>query len=196
MTVETPAFAESIKEGDITFDKKVGDSVAEDEVIAKIETDKTTMEVKAPKAGVIEELLVADGSTITANLPIIKLRVGGAGAAPAAAPAAPPKPAAAPKQEVAAEKPAPAAASPPTSMPQAPPVPSKPVSSIPISQIPVTPLTNFAGTGEPMNINKISGTRNETRVKMSKMRQTVANRLKSAQNTCAMLTTFNEINMG
>lgn len=202
VTIESPTFAESIKEGDITFDKKVGESVAEDEIIAKIETDKTTIEIKAPKAGVIEELLVADGSAITANLPIIKLRTAGSGAAAsAAAPAAASKPAEAPKQEEKAAAPAAAAqaaAAPPTSMPEPPKVPQKPSASVPLAQIPVTafrPLETSGG-GEPMNINKISGTRNETRVKMSKMRQTVASRLKTAQNTCAMLTTFNEINMG
>ena len=204
ITIESPAFAESIKEGDITFDKKVGDSVTEDEIVAKIETDKTTIEIKAPRSGVIEELLVADGATITANLPIIKLRAGGAKGA-VASPAAVAKPAAAPAATAAA---AAAAAAPkpqdsgslaPSSMPEAPKVPQKPAASVPVSQVPVTAFKgleagSFSG-GEPMNINKISGTRNETRVKMSKMRQTVASRLKNSQNTCAMLTTFNEINM-
>jgi len=193
LTIESPAFAESIKEGDVTFLKKVGDAVAEDEEIAKVETDKTTIEVKSPKSGVIEAILVPDGSTITANMPIIKLRVGAAGAAApkAEAPAA----AAAPKKEEAK----PAAAAPPPPPPQqqqarVTPVPSAPSHSIPVAQVPVTPFV--ASSSAPVDISKISGTRAETRVKMSKMRQTVASRLKTAQNTCAMLTTFNEINMG
>ena len=62
------------------------------------------------------------------------------------------------------------------------------------SQVPVTPLKPYVE--QAADINKISGTRAETRVKMSRMRQTVASRLKNAQNTTAMLTTFNEINMG
>jgi 2-oxoglutarate dehydrogenase E2 component (dihydrolipoamide succinyltransferase) len=59
----------------------------------------------------------------------------------------------------------------------------------------VTPFKP-AESSSTQNINKIGGTRSESRVKMSKMRQTVASRLKASQNTCAMLTTFNEINMG
>ena len=198
VTIESPTFAESIKEGDITFDKKVGDSVKEDEIVAKIETDKTTIEIKAPKAGVIEELLVADGSTITANLPIIKLKVGAAAGASAPSAAAPAKAAAQattpppPPPQQQASQPA------PTSMPEAPKVPQRPLASVPIASVPVTPFkeaSSGGNGGEPMNINKISGSRNETRVKMSKMRQTVSSRLKTAQNTCAMLTTFNEVNM-
>jgi pyruvate/2-oxoglutarate dehydrogenase complex dihydrolipoamide acyltransferase (E2) component len=146
----------------------VGDSVTEDEIVAKIETDKTTIEIKAPKAGVIEELLVADGATITANLPIIKLRAGaGAGAAkPAAAAPAPAPAAAAPTPAPQQEQQAQAA---PTSMPEAParPAAQKPLASVPIASVPVTafkPLESSASLGEAMNINKISGTRNETRV--------------------------------
>jgi len=63
--------------------------------------------------------------------------------------------------------------------------------------VPVTPFKQTTVIEQQTaDINKISGTRAESRVKMSKMRQTVASRLKNAQNTCAMLTTFNEINMG
>lgn len=195
ITIESPTFAESIKEGDIRFEKKVGDHVKQDELIAKIETDKTAMEIHAPKAGIIEELLVEEGASVTANLPILKLKVVQGGAQPAAA-AATPAPA--------APKPAPQAASPPPPPPQPqqpaksvlaspPPLPKEPVSSIPISQIPITPFVPTSS--QPVDINKIGGSRVETRVKMSKMRQTVASRLKQAQNTCAMLTTFNEINM-
>jgi 2-oxoglutarate dehydrogenase E2 component (dihydrolipoamide succinyltransferase) len=153
------------------------------------------MEIHAPKAGVIEQLLVEEGASVTANLPIIKLKVVAGGAQPAAAastPApAPPKP---------ASQPAPAPPSPPQSEQQTksilsnpPPLPKQPASSTPISQIPITPFVPTSS--QPVDINKIGGSRVETRVKMSKMRQTVATRLKQSQNTCAMLTTFNEINM-
>ena len=157
VTIESPAFAESIKEGDVTFLKKVGDAVVEDEEIAKVETDKTTIEVKSPKSGVIEAILVPDGSTITANMPIIKLRVGAAGAgAPAAA--------AAPKKEEAK----PAAAAPPPPPPQqqqaakVTPVPSAPSHSIPVAQVPGTPFV--ASSSASVDISKISGTRAETKV--------------------------------
>jgi 2-oxoglutarate dehydrogenase E2 component (dihydrolipoamide succinyltransferase) len=172
--------------------------VKADELIAKIETDKTAIEVFAPKAGVIEEFLVKDGSSVTANLPIIKLKPSDGSAAtsasaepsskPAAATSPPPPPP--PPQQPQAAKPA------PSTMPEVPPVPKSAASATLVSQIPVTPLKSVeSSTGAAADINKIGGTRAETRVKMSKMRQTVASRLKTAQNTCAMLTTFNECNM-
>lgn len=189
ITIESPAFAESIKEGDIQFLKQVGESVEADECIAKVETDKTTMDILAPSSGVVEELLVEDGSTIAANQAVLKLTLGAAApakptAAPVPTPAAEPKPA-----PVAAAAPTPA----PSSLPQVPPIPTAPKSVTQVSQVPVTPAKTMNMTADP---NKISGTRAETRVKMSKMRKTVASRLKEAQNTTAMLTTFNEINMG
>jgi len=191
ITIESPEFADSIKEGDITFVKKVGDSVKTDEIVAKIETDKTTIEVAAPKAGVIEALLVDDGSTITARLPIMKLAAGATSfSAPASAPASQPVAAPVVSEAAPASKPA-------VSTPQVPPVPKAPVSTTLTSQVPVTPFKQTTVIEQQTaDINKISGTRAESRVKMSKMRQTVASRLKNAQNTCAMLTTFNEINMG
>merc|ERR1712106_124135 len=102
-----PAFADSISEGDIRWEKAVGDTVAEDEVICKIETDRTSVPVPSPTSGVIEELLVEDGSTVAPGAKLLKLKVGPAGAAapkpaaaaapiPATPPPPPPKPAAAP----------------------------------------------------------------------------------------------------
>ena len=87
----------------------------------------------------------------------------------------------------------------PTSTPAVPPTPKAPQRETSVSQIPVTPakapalqqLSSVAG----IDPNKITGTRSETRVKMSRMRLKIAERLKEAQNTCAMLTTFNEIDM-
>ncbi|GLD59819.1 dihydrolipoyllysine-residue succinyltransferase component of 2-oxoglutarate dehydrogenase complex, mitochondrial-like isoform X2 [Lates japonicus] len=64
VTVKTPAFAESVTEGDVRWEKAVGDSVTEDEVVCEIETDKTSVQVPAPAAGVIEELLVPDGGKV------------------------------------------------------------------------------------------------------------------------------------
>lgn len=189
ITIESPAFAESIKEGDIQFEKQVGDSVQADECIAKVETDKTTMDVLAPEAGVIEEWLVEDGSTIGPNQAVVKLTLGGA-AAPAAKPKAAPAPAAPAPTPAAVATPA----ATPTTLPKVPEIPKAPASVTQVSAVPVTPLkATPMATADP---TKISGTRAETRVKMSKMRKTVASRLKEAQNTTAMLTTFNEVNMG
>ncbi|OWK09725.1 DLST, partial [Cervus elaphus hippelaphus] len=131
ITVKTPAFAESVTEGDVRWEKAVGDTVAEDEVVCEIETDKTSVQVPSPANGVIEALLVPDGGKVEGGTPLFTLRK--TGAAPAKA-----KPAAAP-----------AAAAP---------------------------------KAEPAE-------------KMNRMRQRIAQRLKEAQNTCAMLTTFNEIDM-
>lgn len=143
--------------------KKAGDQVAEDEVIAKIETDKTTIDVKSPKSGVIESILFQDGSAVTANTPVAKLKVGASGGAPAAKPSEPA--AAAPKKE---EPKAAAAPPPPPPPPQTPaqqarvtPLPSSPSQTIPVAQIPITPA---AMSSAAIDINKITGTRAETRV--------------------------------
>ncbi|VDO92806.1 unnamed protein product, partial [Soboliphyme baturini] len=73
--VEGPTFPESISEGDIRWTKKKGDFVKEDEVVAEIETDKTNIEVPASSSGIIEELLVADGSKVTSRQLIYKIRL-------------------------------------------------------------------------------------------------------------------------
>lgn len=195
IVINSPEFAESVKDGNITFLKQVGDAVKEDELIANIETDKTAIEVKAPKAGVIEALLVEEGAAVTARSPIVKLTLGAGGGAAAAPAASAPKPAAA------AAAPKPAAAEAPkqqeshADQQKVPPLPKAPAASSPVSKIPITPLATGSFSSQAIDINKIGGTRAETRVKMSKMRQTVSKRLKESQNTCAMLTTFNEINM-
>ena len=89
--VVCPAFADSISEGDVRWEKAVGDSVAEDDVLCEIETDKTSVPVPSPAAGVITELLVEDGATVSPGTKLLKMKLG-AGGAPAA-----PKPAAAPE---------------------------------------------------------------------------------------------------
>ncbi|KAK7879059.1 hypothetical protein WMY93_034158 [Mugilogobius chulae] len=139
VTVKTPAFAESVTEGDVRWEKAVGDSVTEDEVVCEIETDKTSVQVPSPAAGVIEELLVPDGGKVEGGTPLFKLRKGVSAikATPAPAPAAP------------------------------------------------------AASAEGVT----KGARTESRVKMNRMRLRIAQRLKEAQNTCAMLTTFNEVDM-
>uniref|UniRef100_A0AAQ4QFH5 Dihydrolipoyllysine-residue succinyltransferase component of 2-oxoglutarate dehydrogenase complex, mitochondrial n=1 Tax=Gasterosteus aculeatus aculeatus TaxID=481459 RepID=A0AAQ4QFH5_GASAC len=153
VTVRTPAFAESVTERDVRWEKAVGDTVSEDEVVCEIETDKTSVQVPSPVAGVIEELLVPDGGKVESGTALFTLRKGAAGAPKAEAPAA--------------------AASPPTSA-TLPPPPSS-VGPIPTAMPPVPPVP--------------------AHVKMNRMRLRIAQRLKEAQNTCAMLTTFNEVDM-
>ncbi|XP_037606103.1 dihydrolipoyllysine-residue succinyltransferase component of 2-oxoglutarate dehydrogenase complex, mitochondrial-like [Sebastes umbrosus] len=177
VTVKTPAFAESVSEGDVRWEKAVGDSVSEDEVVCEIETDKTSVQVPAPASGVIEELLVPDGGKVEGGTPLFKLRKGAVAAKAAPSPAAD-APAAAP--------PPPPPPSAPTAMPPVPPQPAqaKPVSAIkPKAAAPAPPPP-------------AAGSRGENRVKMNRMRLRIAQRLKEAQETCAMLTTFNEVDMG
>ena len=145
------------------WEKAVGDSVTEDEVLCEIETDKTSVPVPSPAAGVIEELLVEDGSTVAPGAKLLKLKLG-AGGAPAA-----PKPAAAAPEPVAAAAPPPppppaaAAAAPiPATPPPPPPKPAAPMASRPppapmpprpaagaapvVRLPPADPTTEIAGT--------------------------------------------------
>ncbi|CAL8300132.1 unnamed protein product [Boreogadus saida] len=190
VTVKTPAFAESVSEGDVRWEKAVGDTVKEDEVVCEIETDKTSVPVPSPAAGVIEELLIPDGGRVEGGTPLFKLRKGAGAPQAAEAPKAteaPPPPAAVATPP---PPPTPSGGPIPTSMPPVPPVPTqameaKPVSAIKPTTAPVAPLVEGGA----------KAARTESRVKMNRMRLRIAQRLKEAQNTCAMLTTFNEIDM-
>uniref|UniRef100_A0AAZ3NXC0 Dihydrolipoyllysine-residue succinyltransferase component of 2-oxoglutarate dehydrogenase complex, mitochondrial n=1 Tax=Oncorhynchus tshawytscha TaxID=74940 RepID=A0AAZ3NXC0_ONCTS len=167
VTVNTPPFSESITEGDVRWEKAVGDTVKEDEVVCEIETDKTSLQVPSPAAGVITELLVPDGGRVEAGNPLFKLKKGAAAAN------------ATPAADV------PAAAAPPPTMVALPPVAAQ-----------VKPCTSSA----KKNYRCIQLTTNRfvslfVQVKMNRMRLRIAQRLKEAQQTCAMLTTFNEIDM-
>ncbi|XP_078263349.1 dihydrolipoyllysine-residue succinyltransferase component of 2-oxoglutarate dehydrogenase complex, mitochondrial [Rhinoraja longicauda] len=186
MTVNTPAFAESVSEGDVRWEKAVGDEVGEDEVVCEIETDKTSVQVPAPHAGIIEELLVPDGGKVEGGTPLFKLRKTEGGAAKT-------KPAAssAPKPEAPTPPPAATAGAIPTTMPPVPPVHTQAMDSKPVSAVKPT-AAPVAHTAADMGLK---GFRSEHRVKMNRMRQRIAQRLKEAQDTCAMLTTFNEIDM-
>ncbi|XP_019874295.1 dihydrolipoyllysine-residue succinyltransferase component of 2-oxoglutarate dehydrogenase complex, mitochondrial-like [Aethina tumida] len=157
-TVKVPEMAESVAEGDVKLIKKVGDHVAQDEVVMEIETDKTSVQVPAPGHGIIKELLVTDGQTIKPGAEVFTIDITGV-------------PPAKDQQAPSPGAPAPAAAAPAPQTKPAAPLPAMPTPSIP------------------------TGARNDQRVKMSKMRQKIAQRLKESQNTTAMLTTFNELDM-
>jgi 2-oxoglutarate dehydrogenase E2 component (dihydrolipoamide succinyltransferase) len=205
--VKVPPFADSVSEGDIKFDKKVGDHVAVDEVVMEIETDKTTVGVPSPGHGIIEEIFVSDGDTVKAGQQLFKLKI--TGEAPAAAPkqveaapaAAPPPP---PPAAAAAPVPPPptAAPVPPPPQPSAVPPPPPPRPSAPQATVPIAAIRHAAQIDAatvklpPSDYSKeITGTRTEQRVKMNRMRLKIASRLKEAQDVNAMLTTFNEIDM-
>jgi len=178
--VECPPFADSISEGDIAWLKEVGDVVALDETVGEVETDKTSLPVNAPAAGTVTKLLVEDGETVTPGTALFEMEEGDA-------------PAATPTQAVKKEEaaPAPAAAAPvaasavPTQAPKAAPVPVAPIKA--------TKTADFSAP-EPVTLGA-GPSRGERRVKMNRMRLRIAQRLKDAQNTCAMLTTFNELDM-
>jgi len=200
--VHTPPFAESITEGDIRWDKEVGDKVELDEVIGEIETDKTALPINSPCAGVLEELLVEDGATVHKGDELAKINTSGAGGAaptPAAAePAAPTSPSPPSPQVASPAAPEPGAPEKLISRtPATPPPPRQPTT--PISK-PATPAATQTSYSSEVKIVKeaptrVIGSREEVKVKMPKMRQRIAQRLKDAQNTNAMLTTFNEIDM-
>jgi len=204
--VKVPALGESITEGTLgQWLKKPGDAVKADEAIASLETDKVAIEVNAPVAGVIGTLTVNEGDTVEVGAVIATIEEGGAAAA-ASAPAS--------KAEA-----APAAAA-----QQAPAEPAKtsdalsPSAKRAAGETGVDPST-VAGTGKDGRVTRVdiegaasskpaasapaaaapapasSGGRKEERVKMTRLRQTVAKRLKEAQNTAAMLTTFNDVDM-
>lgn len=201
--VKTPPFADSVSEGDIRWEKAVGDQVAEDDVVAEIETDKTSMPVPAPCNGIIEERFVEDGATVKAGQQLFKIKPTAGGPPPKSAEAAKPAAAAAPPPPSPTAS-APPPPPPPSAAPSAPPPPppSAPRPSAPPSNIPVAAIRHAqaieAATVKlpPADPTKeISGTRSEQRVKMNRMRLRIAQRLKEAQNVNAMLTTFNEIDM-
>ncbi|ESO03479.1 hypothetical protein HELRODRAFT_80560 [Helobdella robusta] len=189
--VSTPPFADSVSEGDVKFQKAVGDAVSEDEIVCEIETDKTSIPVPSPANGVIEALLVEDGSKVLAGTQLFKLKI--TAPSPAASvpspPPPPPKAASPPPTPAAAPKPPPPV---PAPIPKAPapsaPLPSKPISTTPAAA-PARPKPSTDGS------KPVPGLRTEERIKMNRMRLRIAQRLKDAQNTCAMLTTFNEIDM-
>ncbi|CAG9761217.1 unnamed protein product [Ceutorhynchus assimilis] len=204
--VKCPAFPESVTEGDIRLDKKVGDAVAADEVIAEIETDKTSMPVHSHSHGIIEEILVKDGDTVKAGQPLFKLKITGEAPAKAApkeqakpAAAAPPPPPTPPPPS----PPKPSAASPPPPPPPPKPAAPAPKPAAPMSSIPVAAIRHAQSLEASATVKmppsdptkEITGTRSEQRVKMNRMRLKIAQRLKEAQNTTAMLTTFNEVDM-
>jgi 2-oxoglutarate dehydrogenase E2 component (dihydrolipoamide succinyltransferase) len=234
--VQVPALGESITEGTLAeWLKKPGDAVKADEPIASLETDKVSVEVPSPVAGVLTEQLVKEGDTVAVGAAIARIDESATAGAAAAAPA----PAMAAAE--AATNPAGAGETPALKDDSMAPVaeaeddhittlspavrravleyhvdPSKihgtgkdgrltkddviaaaeaqkgvgapaPQAKAPSAPAPSTPAPQPKGMSE--------GERHEERVKMSRLRQTIAKRLKDAQNTAAMLTTFNDVDM-
>jgi 2-oxoglutarate dehydrogenase E2 component (dihydrolipoamide succinyltransferase) len=216
--VKVPQLSESVAEATmLQWKKKVGDTVEMDEILIEIETDKVVLEVPAPAAGVLSELLMADGSTVTAEQLIARIDTDGKVAAPTAAPT----------------QVAPAAA---TTRLAAAPVASNSMAGVAMPAAAKLMADNqlapgsVAGTGKDGRVTKgdvlasvsapkvvaapaapakapaallpqvamptmALGDRPEQRVPMSRLRARVAERLLQSQSTNAILTTFNEVNM-
>ena len=211
--IRVPTLGESVTEATIgRWFKKAGDAVAVDEPLVELETDKVTIEVPSPSAGVLGEIAAKDGDTVAVGALLGMITDGAAAAKPAAAPA---KTAAAP----AVAAPAPAAKAPPEDTPQAPSVRKLSAESrIDASTVPgsgkdgrvtkgdmlaaiekaasaPTPISQPAAAVQVRAPSPADDAAREERVKMTRLRQTIARRLKDVQNTAAMLTTFNEVDM-
>ena len=223
--IRVPTLGESVTEATIgQWYKKVGDSVAADEPLVELETDKVTIEVPAPTAGVLEAIAAQPGDTVDVGA-LLGAIAAGSGA-----------PAAAPQAEAKTEAPANNAAGPEEIKPEpaAKPVTATDRAPAPSAQKLINENNldagNIAGSGKSGQVLKedvlaalakpaaapapaakpaeakapapaprapvaADDASREERVKMTRLRQTIARRLKDAQNTAAMLTTFNEVDM-
>lgn len=215
--IRVPTLGESVTEATIgRWFKKAGDAVAVDEPLVELETDKVTIEVPAPSAGTLSEIIAADGTTVAVGALLGQITDGAAGAKPAAAPVKPA--AAAPTPAAPATAPA-APKAPPADAPLAPSVRKLSAETgIDASTVPgsgkdgrvtkgdmlaaieraasaPTPVNQPAAAVQVRSPSPADDAAREERVKMTRLRQTIARRLKDVQNTAAMLTTFNEVDM-
>lgn len=215
--IRVPTLGESVTEATIgRWFKKAGDPVAVDEPLVELETDKVTIEVPAPSAGTLSEIIAADGTTVAVGALLGQITEGAGAAKPAAAPAKPA--AAAPAPAAPAAAPA-APKSPPADAPLAPSVRKLSAESgVDASTVPgsgkdgrvtkgdmlaaieraasaPTPVNQPAAAVQVRAPSPADDAAREERVKMTRLRQTIARRLKDVQNTAAMLTTFNEVDM-
>ena len=223
--IKVPALGESVTEAEVAkWYKQVGDAVDADEPLVELETDKVTLEVNAPAAGVLAEILAAEGAEVEVGAMLGRIDEAGAGAAAAPARPAPgpepdPEPEAEPaalplspavrklvaehdldpaaiegtgkdgrllKADVEAHLAAQAAAAEEAAAPEPEPTPEP---APPPQAPPPKPAPKSAA--EPREVGE-----REVRVRMSRLRRRIAERLKEAQNTAAMLTTFNDADMG
>jgi 2-oxoglutarate dehydrogenase E2 component (dihydrolipoamide succinyltransferase) len=215
--IRVPTLGESVTEATIgKWFKHPGDAVAVDEPLVELETDKVTIEVPSPAAGVLAEIAAKDGETVAVGALLGQIR-DGAGAAAPTRPAAKPEKAPAPPAPPAAASPPPAAKPAPAGAP-APPSVRKlatesglDVSTVPgsgkdgrvtkgdmmaaIERAAAAPLPVATAAVQVRAPAPADDATREERVRMTRLRQTIARRLKDAQNTAAMLTTFNEVNM-
>ncbi|MFC0217093.1 2-oxoglutarate dehydrogenase E2 component (dihydrolipoamide succinyltransferase) [Pseudochelatococcus lubricantis] len=209
--IRVPTLGESVTEATVgQWFKKVGEAVKADEPLVELETDKVTLEVNAPADGVLTEITVKEGETVGVGALLGTFNEGGAGSAAA------PRPAAAPAPAPVAPAPAPAA-------PAAAGLENGPAVQRIAAETGISPA-GVPGTGKDGRVTKgdilafaaapaqapaavpapVATPRapaapgdeaREERVRMTKLRQTIARRLKEAQSNAAMLTTFNDVDM-
>jgi 2-oxoglutarate dehydrogenase E2 component (dihydrolipoamide succinyltransferase) len=210
--IRVPTLGESVTEATIgRWFKQPGDAVRADEALAELETDKVTLEVNAPASGVLAEIVAKEGETVTPGALLGQITEGAASAKSASAPAAKPT--------------APVSSPPISAPPAMPPSPaaakialdrgidlssvagsgkrgqvlkSDLLAPVPpaLIQVPPTPPREMrAEAPPPPKAARGEDAPREERVRLSRLRQTIARRLKEAQNAAAMLTTFNEVDM-
>ncbi|WP_026785053.1 2-oxoglutarate dehydrogenase complex dihydrolipoyllysine-residue succinyltransferase [Pleomorphomonas koreensis] len=212
--IRVPTLGESVTEATIgRWFKKVGDAVKADEPLVELETDKVTIEVPAPTDGTLSEILVEAGETVG-----VGALLGSLGEATAAAKKPEPAKTAAPAAPAKAAEPAKVAEPAKTSAPVPPP---SPAAARVIAETGVAVESGSGKRGQVLKEDAVAAAQTATpsapaapaapaaprppvaaadagreeRVRMTKLRQTIARRLKEAQNTAAMLTTFNEVDM-
>ena len=215
MTIEVrvPTLGESVTEATVaTWFKKPGDSVTADEMLCELETDKVTVEVPSPLSGTLQEIIAQEGETVGVDALLANINEAGAAASPTAATNAPPA------LEKAAEKiSAPATRA--TDIEDAPSAKKAMaeagldrdavtatgrdgrVMKDDVARAVATPAAAFApvavatAAAPPRAPVPVDDAAREERVKMTRLRQTIARRLKDSQNNAAMLTTYNEVDM-
>ena len=202
--VMVPSLGESVSEATVsTWFKKVGDAVKQDEMLCELETDKVSVEVPSPVSGVLTEILAPEGTTVDAKarLAIVAEGAAGAVAAPAAkveAPKAAPAPAAKDVENAPAAKKAMAEAGLSADQVQGSGRDGR-VMKEDVARAAAAVSVAAAATPAPAAIPRApvpaDDAAREERVKMTRLRATIARRLKDAQNTAAMLTTYNEVDM-
>ncbi len=213
--IRVPTLGESVTEATIgKWFKHPGDAVAVDEPLVELETDKVTIEVPAPASGVLADVAAKDGETVAVGALLGQIQEGAGAGAPAAKP-----------PEPKAEKPSPAVAAAPKPAPPPPkaePAAALAPSVRKIAAETGLDVSTVPGSGKDGRVTKgdmleaieraasaplpaaavqmrapspADDAAREERVRMTRLRQTIARRLKDAQNTAAMLTTFNEVDM-
>jgi 2-oxoglutarate dehydrogenase E2 component (dihydrolipoamide succinyltransferase) len=214
--VKVPTLGESVSEATVgQWLKKPGEAVALDEPIVSLETDKVAVDVPAPAAGILGALIANEGDTVSVGALLAMIEAAGSAPAPAPVAAAAPAP-------VAAPAPAPVVAAVAKAAPEGDAAALSPSVRRAVLEYGIDPAT-VKGTGAGGRLTKedvlaaaqaraatpaaapaaspapaapaTAPGRNEERVRMTRLRQTIAKRLKSAQETAALLTTFNDVDM-